>query len=62
MSSIINYVVKYQNNFSSAYLFTKNIQQIIEMGVEVKGLFESNIFCFDFDYDEWPGTHFNDEK
>ena len=35
---------------------------IIDKGIEVKALFDSQIFCYDFDYDEWPGTHSNQEK
>jgi len=31
------------------------------MGIAVKPLLESRIFRFDFDYDEWPGNHNNEE-
>jgi hypothetical protein len=31
------------------------------MGVEVQWLFDSKVFSFDFDYDEWPSTHTNEE-
>jgi hypothetical protein len=33
-----------------------------EKGIEISQLLESKIFSFDFDYDEWPGTHSNDQK
>mmetsp|Transcript_797 Transcript_797/g.992 ORF Transcript_797/g.992 Transcript_797/m.992 type:complete len:305 (+) Transcript_797:467-1381(+) len=62
VGEIIKYIVKYQNNFSSSYLFLKNLPDIIDKGIEVKALFDSEIFCYDFDYDEWPGTHTNDSK
>ena len=32
------------------------------MGIAVKPLFDSKIFRFDFDYDEWPGNHSNEES
>lgn len=32
------------------------------MGIEVQGVFDSKIFNFEFDYDEWPSTHTNDES
>jgi hypothetical protein len=25
------------------------------------GLLESKVFCFQFDFDEWPSTHVDDE-
>ena len=30
------------------------------MGIEVEDLLASKVFQFEFDYDEWPGTHDND--
>lgn len=35
VDSIIKYIVKYQNNYSSSYLFKKNLPSIMDMGVEV---------------------------
>lgn len=32
----------------------------MEKGITVEHLLSSNIFSFDFDYDEWPGSHNND--
>ena len=57
---IINYIVKYQDDFSSSYLFNKNFSVLFEKGIEVQPLLGSKIFCYPFDYDEWPGTHTND--
>lgn len=31
------------------------------MGLEVRELFDCKIFQLEFDFDEWPGTHTNDE-
>jgi hypothetical protein len=59
VSIIIEYVVKYQNNFIYSYLFNKNFPVLLEKGIEVKPLLDSNIFVFNFDLDEWPSSHFN---
>jgi hypothetical protein len=31
------------------------------MGIEVRELFDCNIFQLEFDYDEWPGTHTDED-
>ena len=59
MKNLINYVVTYQNNFVSSYLFTKAIPILMEKGIPVQNLLESNVFYMQFDYDEWPGSHTN---
>ena len=35
---MINYIVKYQNVYSSSFLFKKNIKDIVEKGVPVQDL------------------------
>jgi len=50
-------MVKYQNNYTSSFLFAKILPRIIHKGVEVAALLNSNIFTYQFDYDEWPTTH-----
>jgi hypothetical protein len=59
---MINYIVKYQNNYISSNLFTKTLPNLVEKGVSVVSLFNSNVFQYTFDYDEWPGNHSNDEE
>lgn len=54
---IIGYIVKFQNNYVSHYLFLKNFTQIMQKGIKVRELLDSNVFSFNFDYDEWPSTH-----
>lgn len=34
---------------------------MMEIGIELHSLLDSNIFSVTFDYDEWPGSHPNDE-
>jgi hypothetical protein len=59
VTAIINYLIKYQNNYLSSFLFTKNLPQIISRGIAVSPLLNSQVFFFTFDYDEWPSTHTN---
>ena len=57
-----DYIVKYQNNFASAFLFSRTFPVLIEKGIEVTNLLNSDIFSYQFDYDEWPGTHTNENE
>ena len=61
MTSIIDYIVKYQNNYISSFMFTKNLPLILEKGIPIAHLMASKVFMFEFDYDEWPMTHYNEE-
>lgn len=54
---IIDHIVKHQNHHVSSFLFQKNFPDLLDKGLDVAGLLRSNIFCFTFDYDEWPSTH-----
>ena len=42
-------------------MFNKYFDEFFNKGIDVRPLFDSEIFRFDFDYDEWPGTHNNQE-
>jgi len=35
---------------------------MMEKGIEVTDLLNSKIFNVEFDFDDWPGSHPNDEK
>ena len=59
---MIDYIVKYQNNYISSYLFLKNIPTIMDKGIPTSELFKSNIFVMKIDFDEWPATHTVQEK
>ena len=58
---MIRYIVKYQNNFVSSYLFLKNLPTLMAKGLPLEDLFASKVFNVTFDYDGWPGNH-NDDK
>ena len=49
VNTLISYIVKYQNNFVSSYLFTKNMPVIIEKGIKVEGILSSKVFVVQFD-------------
>jgi hypothetical protein len=60
MTKIIDFVVKYQNNYTSSFLFTKIFTDMIEKGISMKPLLDSKIFYHQFDFEEWPQNHDND--
>lgn len=64
LDAMINYIVTYQNNYISSFLFAKNFMKLIELGVEVSPLLldESHIFRYSFDFDQWISTHTNDQR
>lgn len=57
IGSMITYITKYQNNFVSSFLFINNFNELLEKGVELSPLVSSEVFRFQFDYDDWPSTH-----
>ena len=57
VTTITNYIVTYQNNYVSSFLFLNNFQNMIQKGIKIRELFDSNVFCLKFDFDEWPSTH-----
>jgi hypothetical protein len=40
-----------------SFLFQNNFVDLVNRGISVIPLLESNIFCHEFDYDEWPTQH-----
>jgi len=58
---MIEYIIKYQNNYTSSYLFEKNLPILLQKGIVLHDLFASDVFTFKYDYDEWPTTHTDPE-
>ena len=56
---MINYIVEYQNDYVFNNLFNHIFVDLMNRGVNVTPLLESNIFNYSFDFDEWPGIHHN---
>lgn len=59
---MIEYIIKYQNNYTSSYLFQNNLPNLLKKGIELSALFASDVFTFKYDYDEWPTTHTDPES
>ena len=57
INKIIDYCIKYQNQYCFSFLFEERLVEIIEKGIKVAKLFESNIFSFSFELDDWPAIH-----
>lgn len=59
---MINFIVLYQNSFTSSFLFKKNFMKILAMGIPVSNLLSANIFRFELKFDEWPQAHSGEEE
>ena len=44
VDKMIEYVVKYQNNYTSSYLFLKNLPKLIAKDIKISNLLSSDIF------------------
>lgn len=62
VNKMIEYVVKYQNNYVSSYLFLKILPTLLIKDIKIQAIMESGIFQMTFDFDEWPGNHSNEEE
>ena len=54
---MINHIIKYQNNFSSHTMFLKNFSTLVEKGIDIGPLLESNVFRYKINFEEWPNSH-----
>ena len=59
---MLEYIIKYQNSYVHSYLFKDNFLQMMEIGIEVAGLLNSNVFVYTFDYQEWASIHHNNTE
>lgn len=62
IKSMIKWVLKHQNSYVYSYLFRQNLVDLMEIGIEISDILDSDIFCYQFDFVEWPTTHTNCEK
>jgi len=42
------------------FLFQDNFKKLIEKGIKVSELLDSDIFCHQFDFEDWPLIHSDD--
>lgn len=54
---MINYIIKYQNSYVYSYLFEDNLVDLLQKGINVSGLLNSDIFFHRFDFESWPAIH-----
>lgn len=59
---MINYICKFQNQYVYAHLFEYNLVDLINKGVDMTNLFNSNVLRHEFDIDEWPPTSADTSK
>lgn len=59
---MINYICNHQNSYVYAHLFEHNLVDLINKGVDMKNLFNSQVLQHDFDFDEWPATNADTER
>ena len=57
---IIHYITEFQNNYVSSYLFQNNLIKLMDRKVKLEELLNSDVFIYQFDFDEWPSTHEDD--
>ena len=44
VSLMIEYIIKYQNNYTSSYLFMSNLPILLQKGIVLHELFSSDVF------------------
>jgi hypothetical protein len=59
---MISYIVNNQNSYVFANLFKYNFVDLVNKGVQLSELLQSNIFNPSFDFDEWPSTSTDTKK
>lgn len=59
---MIDYICKFQNTYVYSHLFEHNLVDLVNKGVDMAGLFNSSVFNYTFDFDEWPATNANTSK
>jgi len=42
---MLDHIVKYQNNYAYSFLFENNFNKLLQIGINVHDLLESDIFC-----------------
>jgi hypothetical protein len=57
LNRMIEFIVKYQNTYAFSFLFENNLTMLVNKGIKVALLFESDIFFHSFEFDDWPIIH-----
>jgi len=56
---IINYILKFQEHYSSSFLLIKCLPAIFVLDIELRPILDSKVFNLEIKYKEWPSTHSN---
>ena len=56
VQAMIEYIVKYQNNYISSFLFKRIFSTLMAKGIKVEPILRSKIFRFEFYFEEWPSS------
>lgn len=62
LDCIVNHICKYQNYYTSSYLFKLNLIPILELGIDLENLMCSKVFEYEFELEEWPSVSTCDKK
>lgn len=62
VNMIVNYIVNFQNSYVYSNLFKYNFVDLVNKGVTLKPLLQSNIFQYTFEFEEWPATNQNTQQ
>ena len=57
LNAIIAYIIEYQNSFAFYFLFDDIFLELLEKGISVNKLLESDMFCHSFEVDDYPLIH-----
>lgn len=59
---MIDYICQFQNSYVFCHLFEHNLVELINKGVDMENLFNSNVLKHEFAYENWPDMHINETK
>lgn len=59
---MIDYIIKHQNNYVYSFLFEDNLVDLLQKGINISGLLNSDIFFHRFDFESWPAVHHCDRS
>ena len=59
---IIDHIVNHQNHFVSGYMFRDNLLKLLERGIDINRLLASQVFVWEFEFEEWPQVHTDKER
>lgn len=59
---MIQYIVKFQNHYCFSFLFEDLLIELLEKGIKCTALFESSLFCYHFEMEDWPSISLDDRS